>query len=59
MVVNFKRRKRILVLYLDNVLLDKLLIFGFTISVPAFFSLSSFGISFVVVLALFSFHFLS
>ena len=37
-------------------MLDKLSIFGLTISVPVFFSLSFFDISFVVVLAFFSYH---
>ena len=54
--VNFNLHKRILVWYPGNNLLDKLSIFGLTISVLVFFSLSFFDISFVVVLAFFSYH---
>ena len=56
--VKFKPSKRTLVRYLDKVLPHKLNIQGLAICVPVFFSLSSFDIPFVVVLALFSQHFL-
>ena len=56
--VDFKPRKRTLVWYLDNVLLDKWKHFCMKICFLAFFSSSLFDISFVVAFALFSFHFL-